>query len=428
MGALIPIAIRLFSRILIALVAWSFTVIGHNIDLKLNQSTSTPPQLNISPLFVGVQEKNSSSTQNKIEQFASTTNSTSTVENLKPVKKEMKKVVQKTPSPISKPQPKISTPVPLPQNTTPTNPSVVKENPSLKDIPTPSIDIPQITNEINKQFSFGEWNNVFNNSENSVVNIFCVSTKGNLVSISTGSGVILSGGGIILTNSHVAENFLIPNKDCVVRQGGTASDKYNASLVYINESWLQRNAQSLFSSGARGTGEDDFALLLVNSNSDGTDAGQNISHTNISTDELTENNKGNKILVAGYPAGGIDAISMRKYLSFTADVTDIANVYTIDGTHVDVIETDATKVGQHGSSGGGIFDANSNLVGLIFSVNDESRNSKINAITIPYINRTIKNESGKSLQDFMTTDKNSLISSFTQKQNSLFQYVKPYIQ
>ncbi len=395
MPALIQFAGQLLSRILIAVVAWSFTFIGHNADLKLVSGTSTLPQLNTAPIFVEIENQDVDIAKNKISTATSTVASTTI----------FKSSVAKTPAPTS----------------------TTKETPSLKSIPVPSIELPQISSEINRGIALSEWNSIYSNSQQSIINIFCVSTKGNMVSISTGSGVVISGTGIILTNAHVAENFLVPNRDCSIRQGEIAVDKYKASLIYIGESWLQKNAGVLFSKSSRGTGENDFALLSINSKIDGTNIEQNISHTEFSVSEPTENDKGQKILVAGYPAGTLGALSLRKYLNFVADVISVSNVYTLDGTHVDVFETEVTKVGQHGSSGGGIFAKDNNLIGLIVSVNDENGNSKINALTTAYISRALKNDSGKSLEEFVNSDKSSLLSSFAQKRDSLFEYVKPFL-
>lgn len=415
MGPLIQFAGQLFSRILIGAIAYTLALTGHNIDLKLDQSNITPAKLNISPIFIEIENGNIDLKKDRyIENFGTTTEATSTkdkiVSNI-----ELKKVTAST-------TPKIPTPVI--QTISP----VAKESPSLKNIPVPSIELPQIMSEISRGTALAEWNNVYTNSQQSTVNIFCISTKGNMVSISTGSGIILTDNGIILTNSHVAENFLVPNKDCSIRQGEIAIDKYKASLIYINENWLQKNAGVIFTKSSRGTGENDFALLSINSKNDNTNINSNIQHTNINSKELTSQNINDKILVAGYPAGTLGALSLRKYLTFLADVINISNVYTIDGIHIDVLETGITKVGQHGSSGGGIFDVKNNLIGLIVSINDESGNSKINALTTTYISRVMKNDTGKNLEEFINTDKEILLSDFSQKQNSLLEYVKPFLQ
>jgi len=418
MGPLIQITARFLSRLFIGFIATAFTFIGHNVDLKLDQPYSSKIELSSTPLFVQIQNNNSDIPKNKIiEEKISTSTQPSTK-------------LKKLPNIVQKETPKVKSVLLDLKPETPTNTTIPekKEAPSLNVLPIPSIDLPQVTNEINRGTALSEMANVYSNSKQSIVNIFCVSTKGNIVSISTGSGVILSSSGIILTNAHVAENFLIPNKECLIRQGDVALDKYKASLVYINENWLKKNASVAFSQGSKGTGEEDFALVSINSKSDGSNLNSNIAYTKINLDELSNKNKGDKILIAGYPAGTLGALSMMKYLTFVADVINIANIYTLDGNSVDIIETTITKVGQHGSSGGGIFDTNNNLVALIVSVNDENANSKVNAITTTYINRTMRRDTGKSLEEFINTDKNILISNFLLKKDSLFEYVRPYVQ
>ncbi len=411
MGVLIQIAGQFFSRILIAFIAWSFTFIGHDVNIKINPPTSVP-QVNTSPLFVEIDEENVNIEKNKIIENIGTSTATTSSKN-------------KIPTPATVPTPpKISLTVETPKATS----DSIIENPSLKNIPVPTISLAQISEEIKRSSDLGEWGNIYTNSKQSIVNIFCVGTKGNMISISTGSGIVLHKSGIILTNSHVAENFLIPEKDCSIRQGEIAVDKYKASPIYINEKWLEKNASALFSQSARGTGENDFALLGITKKIDNSNLDSNIPYTNINSTELTENNRGQKILIAGYPAGTLGTLSLRKYLSFVADVINISNVYTLDGSHVDVFETDITKVGQHGSSGGGIFDLDNKLIGLIVSVNDESGNSKVNAITTTYISRAMKDETGKTLGEFINTDKNILLNSFLLKKDDLFGYVKPFLQ
>lgn len=412
MGALIQTAGLILSRVLIAIVAWAFTFVG-NIGPTQNQTISTTTKDTIHPIFVEIEQGIVDIQKNKIIGSGTTTKDSSTKNKITANIEKPKVVI-----------PKVSTST---KNLIPETKPIV-ENPSLKNLPVPSISLPQITNEINRGIALSDMANVYENSKQSVVNIFCVSTKGNMVSIATGSGVIISNNGIILTNSHVAENFLVPNKECLIRQGEIAVDKYKASLIYINENWLKKNAGVLFSTSARGTGENDFALLSINSKNDGSNFSSNIPHTKINLREASEESIGNKILIAGYPAGTLGALSLRKYLNFVVDVIKISNVYTLDGSLVDVFETEITKVGQHGSSGGGVFDEENNLVGLIVSVSDESGHAKVNALTTTYINRAIKKETGKNLAEFVNTDKNILISNFLIKQNSLYEYVKPYVQ
>ncbi|MEY2640718.1 MAG: hypothetical protein RL150_111, partial [Candidatus Parcubacteria bacterium] len=56
--------------------------------------------------------------------------------------------------------------------------------------------------------------------ENTVVSILCVRHNGSKIHVTTGSGVIISSKGVVLTNSHVAQMFLLKDAgyDCSIRR------------------------------------------------------------------------------------------------------------------------------------------------------------------------------------------------------------------
>lgn len=414
MGALIPILIRIISQVFITAVVGSLSFFG------FENSTSTPWLSNSLkldyPIIVNIEDKNITTPKTiAVETVATSTKNTTQKGKDKKNKAQTtttqaKFIPIETPKEIQVPTTNIPNPI---------------SNPSLSNLPVPSIPIPE-PSTVNSDL--GEWNLAHNVSNESVVNILCLSSKGNSITVSIGSGVIIGTQGLILTNAHVAQTFLLPNQDCTIRQGEIASDKYKASLVYINENWLRKNASNIFSSTAQGTGENDIALLLVTQPIKKSDSISNINFANYRQDEMRQGEKGSGVLVAAYPGGTLGALSLRKYLTFVYDTMKISNVYTLDGRHTDIIETEVTKVGQHGSSGGGIFNKEGKLIGLIVSVNTNSNSSSINALSLPYINRSIKNDSGKSLDDFINTDRTTLLTSFLLKQNSLFEYLKPYVK
>src|SRR3989344_2861474 len=74
-----------------------------------------------------------------------------------------------------------------------------------------------------------------------LVNIICVNTEGNVFSPFSGSGVIVNEKGVILTNAHVAQYFLIKKYngenllDCTIRTGAPARYAYKAEPLYISE-------------------------------------------------------------------------------------------------------------------------------------------------------------------------------------------------
>ena len=255
MGALVPILLRLLAQASLTLIIGGLSFLGYETSSISNLKNSTTK----TPIIVDVQNKNVSIPENEPKLVATTTTKKASAQKQKTKTIEVKEKI--TPTQVQN--------IPVGKTTPPetkTSPTIT--NPSLANLPTPKIELPS-TAQISSNIDFGIWNNVYQNARESVVNILCLSSQGNMVTISTGSGVVINSQGIIITNAHVAENFLIPNKECTIRSGDIATDKYKASLVYINEKWLQKNAGVIFSNLARGTGENDFALLAITSKTNG---------------------------------------------------------------------------------------------------------------------------------------------------------------
>src|SRR3989344_4147782 len=98
-----------------------------------------------------------------------------------------------------------------------------------------------------------------------LVNIICYAPAGSGLRSISGSGIIVDSKGIILTNAHIAQHFLLTDRavSCTIRAGSPATDKYKASLIYIPSSWVNANASILTQTNPSGTGEYDFALLAI---------------------------------------------------------------------------------------------------------------------------------------------------------------------
>ncbi|MDE2021487.1 MAG: hypothetical protein KGI71_00985, partial [Patescibacteria group bacterium] len=99
-----------------------------------------------------------------------------------------------------------------------------------------------------------------------LVNIICYVPAGSGLHSISGSGVFIDPKGIILTNAHIAQYFLLADRgvSCVVRSGSPAVSRYTAALAYISPSWIHTNASVLTQASPSGTGEYDFALLAIN--------------------------------------------------------------------------------------------------------------------------------------------------------------------
>ncbi len=106
-----------------------------------------------------------------------------------------------------------------------------------------------------------------------IVNILCTDQKGEEV---TGTGIVVGSQGIILTNAHIGQFFLIrdyPVKNymsCIIRTGSPAYPTYTAELVYISPTWVADNKTILTDTNPKGTGENDFAFLRITGKIDGS--------------------------------------------------------------------------------------------------------------------------------------------------------------
>jgi hypothetical protein len=235
----------------------------------------------------------------------------------------------------------------------------------------------------------------------------------------SGSGVIIDARGIILTNSHIAQYFLLKDYpgtnavDCTIRTGSPASPMYRASLLYLPPAWITENASQITLEHGTGTGENDYAFLRVTSttNPSGTLPAvfPNIGMT-------TAVDTGDSVLVAGYPAGFLDAQTIERNLYATTAFTAIGQLYTFnDPSHVDVVSLGGTVVSQGGSSGGAVVRAyDGKLSGIIATatMGTTTADRDLRAITISYIDRSLKDAGKGGIVDFLSQNLDTLEANF----------------
>lgn len=254
----------------------------------------------------------------------------------------------------------------------------------------------------------------------SIVNILCITQGAGTVRSISGSGVIIDSRGIILTNAHVGQYFLLtdyPTKgavDCVIRTGSPATPLYRATLLYLPSAWVNENASQITAEQSVGTGENDYAFLKISSttNPQGTlpESFKNLAMSAASP------NTGDQMLVAGYPAGFLDGTTIEKNLYATTAFTVIGQLYTFnDARNVDVVSVGGTVVSQGGSSGGAVVRTyDGQLVGLIATATaGETTSSRdLRAITIGYINRSLAAAGKGGLIELLSGDLNKVSSDF----------------
>ncbi len=264
---------------------------------------------------------------------------------------------------------------------------------SLTD-PTPIVVAPKTLNEKVRE---------------SIVNIICTSeSSGSLNSISA-SGVIIDAKGIIMTNSHVAQYFLLkdfPSKNftsCIIRTGSPAQPAYTAELLFLPPSWIRVNADKIDDEAPTGNGDHDYALLRV------TGAiGEGSLPTSFPSLPLTYAHPvpSSEVLVAGYPAGFVGGITIAKDLYAASSLARVGELYTYETSTPDLFSIGGTIVAQQGSSGGAVADGNGNLVGLIVtsSIAPDTASRDLRALATSYIARDFEKERGISLPLYLSSD------------------------
>ncbi len=257
------------------------------------------------------------------------------------------------------------------------------------------------------------------NTRASIVNILCVSTSGGVVRSISGSGVIIDARGVILTNAHIGQYFLLHDyptqnaTNCTIRTGSPASPMYKASLIYLPPAWIAENASQITAEHGVGTGENDYAFLRITSttNPNGTlpSIFSNIGMT-------TGIDTGDSVLVAGYPAGFLDAQTIERNLYATSAFTTIGQLYTFnDPTHIDVVSLGGTVVSQGGSSGGAVVRTyDGKLSGLIATATSGTTTADrdLRAITVGYIERSLKEAGKGGLVEFLSQSLDAIETAF----------------
>jgi S1-C subfamily serine protease len=245
-------------------------------------------------------------------------------------------------------------------------------------------------------------------TRNTLVNIFCTSQSSDLFSSASGSGVVISGSGVILTNAHIAQFLLLKDFNgqknsisCIIRTGSPAYSAYNIKLVYISPTWIKDNSKVITEQDPTGTGEHDYAFLKITSRVDGTPVTDKIPYMPVNISDSM--NVGDNALLASYPAGFLGSIDIEKDLYQSSAIAQIHTLYTFATDTVDLISVPGTVVSQKGSSGGAVVNSNGELIGIITTSSDEDSTDArdLRAITTGYINRDLINTAGTDLKTLL---------------------------
>jgi hypothetical protein len=256
----------------------------------------------------------------------------------------------------------------------------------------------------------------------SIVNILCrTNVDGSLKAIS-GSGVIIDPRGVIITNAHVAQYFLIKNYagpnsvDCAIRTGSPAKLAYTAELLFISPKWVTDNKNDIIEDEPLGTGENDYAFLLITGTTDGSTLPSSFPATDFSiSDSDIDRFTTIPHVVAGYPAGFLGGAEIERDLNVASAVSTIIDVFTFDKSTIDLISVGGSVVAQRGASGGGVVSGKTGkLVGLIVTTTDAPTTGErdLRAITIAHVERAMEAQSGKSIRGYLSGDLKDTLAEF----------------
>ena len=238
-----------------------------------------------------------------------------------------------------------------------------------------------------------------------LVNIYCTYTTDEYVRSTTGTGYFIHQDGIILTNAHVAQFLLLEgiegSTECIIRVGNPATASFEADLLYISPAWVQKHADQINKERPQGTGERDYALLYVTSGIDNNPMPRYFPALTFDTELIRIGSIRDTVFAAGYPAETAFALNDAHALLLPKQATtSIEELMTFTSNYADIFTIAGSDIGEQGSSGGPIVNEKGDAIGLISTRGDDAQfgQGSLRAITLSYIDRTIKEETGFTLR------------------------------
>lgn len=302
-------------------------------------------------------------------------------------------------------------------------PAPTEEEPAPEEVPAATVKEPTVPTEIaeEKQIVIAlppppiivplPFTEVNVRTRAALVNILCTTKYGGSLNPISASGVIVDPRGVIVTNAHVAQYFLLRdyptprNIECVVRVGSPAEPRYTAELLLVSPQWVYDNAAMIVAPDPTGTGENDYAFLRITgtTNPEGTLPSSFPSVAPDSTERAIST--GDQALTAGYPAGFLGGISIQRELYANSSVTPVGEIFTFD-SFVDLFSIGGSVVAQKGASGGAVVDMRGRLVGIIVTSTDSETTGgrDLRAITLAHVDRSLARHSGTTFAELLSGD------------------------
>jgi len=255
-----------------------------------------------------------------------------------------------------------------------------------------------------------------------LINILCISHDPRIHSTS-GSGVIVDPRGVIITNAHIAQYFLLAEDPslqvtCTIRTGGPAKPSYRARLMFISPSWVNTNVGVLSKTHPTGNGEGDFAFLAITESITSTPLPTTYPFIPLAKGEADADEP---IVIGSYAAQFLTANEVQSALYPTIVFGTVKAIFTFTERTIDVVALGGSAAAQEGSSGGGIARAPGSLAGVITTSTIEGNTStrNLSGITASYIRRNYTAETGSTLEDLFAKSPSEAVNDFAPQTSAL---------
>ena len=176
----------------------------------------------------------------------------------------------------------------------------------------------------------------------------------------------------------------------------------------MDPNWISKY-YSIFDKDYSETGENDIALLQIDS-SQSTKLNESdiikLNNTSYATLNPTSSvDSGSGVVIKAYPSDVYGKFGVFATLPRQSETTSLESLLNFDGNTnapYDLLETRPSSLGQSGASGGGIFDGQGQLIGIISNTisSDVLSQNKIRALSLSYIDKQIKNDLGVSIFEY----------------------------
>lgn len=249
-----------------------------------------------------------------------------------------------------------------------------------------------------------------------LVNIICYVSAGSGLHSISGSGVFVDSKGIILTNAHVAQYFLLADRgaSCTIRTGSPAKEEYRAQPIFVSPSWIRANPTVLTQTDPSGTGEFDYAFVAVTKSANGGALPDSFPSVSLA---IQPPRAGTPVVIASYGAQFLESTQVVSNLFPIVVFGSVKDVFTFALNTVDVLALGGSAAAQEGSSGGGIADASGKLVGTITTstTSGTTDTRSLTAITASYIRAAYASETASALDLLLSQPTATSIAAFAQR-------------